>query len=81
VIQLRVLTPYSQYTVTTHTARFNIHEFYVLPIYLLNYVLTPWNRVLLETLTASLLVKKFPAFHGIRKFITEFKSVRHLSLS
>ena len=27
------------------------------------------------------LVKKFPAFHGTRKFITALKSVRHLSLS
>ena len=27
------------------------------------------------------LVKKFPAFHGTRRFITALKSVRHLSLS
>jgi len=27
------------------------------------------------------LVKKFPAFHGTRKFITALTSVRHLSLS
>ena len=27
------------------------------------------------------LVKKFPAFHGTRRFITAFTSVRHLSLS
>ena len=49
--------------------------------YLLNYVLTPWCRALLEKLTGLQLVKKFPAFHGTRKFITALTSVRHLSLS
>ena len=50
-------------------------------IYLLTYLLTPWCRVLLKKLTALQLVKKFPAFHGTRRFITAFTSVRHLSLS
>ena len=45
------------------------------------YLLTPWCRVLLEQLTGLQLVKKFPAFHGTRKFITALTSVRHLSLS
>ena len=45
------------------------------------YVLTPWCRVLLEKLTGLQLVKKFPAFHGTRRFITALTSVRHLSLS
>ena len=49
--------------------------------YLLTYWLTPWNRVLLEKLTGSQLVKKFPAFYGIRRFITAFTSGRHLFLS
>ena len=49
--------------------------------YLLTYLLTPWCRVLLEKLTGLQLVKKFPAFHGTRKFITALTSVRHLSLS
>ena len=44
------------------------------------YVLTPWCRVL-EKLTGLQLVKKFPAFHGTRRFITALTSVRHLSLS
>ena len=47
----------------------------------LPYLLTPWRRVLLEKLTGLQLVKKFPAFHGTRKFITARTSVRHLSLS
>ena len=49
--------------------------------YLLTYLLTPWCRVLLEKLTGFQLVKKFPAFHGTRRFITALTSVRHLSLS
>ena len=45
------------------------------------YLLTPWCRVLLEKLTGLQLVKKFPAFHGTRRFITALTSIRHLSLS
>jgi len=37
--------------------------------------------VLLEKLTGSRLVKKFPAFYGTRRFITSFTSVRQMSLS
>ena len=48
---------------------------------LLTYLLTPWCRVLLEKLTGLQLVKKFPAFHGTRRFITALTSLRHLSLS
>ena len=42
---------------------------------------TPWCRVLLEKLTGLQLVKKFPVFHGTRRFITALTSVRHPSLS
>jgi len=45
------------------------------------YLLTPWCRFLLEKLTGLQLVKKFPAFHATRRFITALTSVRHLSLS
>ena len=45
------------------------------------YLLTSWCRVLLEKLTGLQLFKKFPAFHGTRRFITALTSVRHLSLS
>ena len=51
------------------------------PHYLLTYLLTPLGRFLLEKLTGLQLVKKFPAFHGTRRFITALTSVRHLSLS
>ena len=49
--------------------------------YLLTHLLTPSCRILLEKLTDLQLVKKFPAFHGTRRFITALTSVRHLSLS
>ena len=49
--------------------------------YLLTYSLTPCSTVLLEKLTVSELVKKFPAFYGTRRFITAVTSARHLSLS
>jgi hypothetical protein len=44
-------------------------------------LLTPWCTVLLEKLTGLQLLKKYPAFHGTRRFITALTSVRHLSLS
>ena len=50
-------------------------------ILLFTYLLTPWCRVLLEKLTGFRLVKKFPAFHGTRRFITPLTSFRQLSLS
>jgi len=50
-------------------------------IYLLTYLLTPCSRVLLEKLTGSQLVNKFPAIYGTRKFITVFTRARHLFLS
>ena len=42
---------------------------------------TARSTVLLEKLTGSQLVKKFPAFYGNRRFITAFTSAHHLSLS
>jgi hypothetical protein len=49
-----------------------------------NYVLLTYilhGAVLLEKLTRSQLVKKFPSFYGTRRFITAFRNVHHLSLS
>ena len=43
--------------------------------------LTPCSTAVLEKLTGSQPVKKFPAFYGTRRFITAFISDRHLSLS
>ena len=45
------------------------------------YLLTSWCTVLLEKLNGLQLVKKFPAFHRTRRFITALTSLRHLSLS
>ena len=47
----------------------------------LTYLLTPWCRVPLELLTGLQLVKKFPTFHGTRRFITALTTVRHQCLS
>jgi hypothetical protein len=45
-------------------------------IYFVAYFLTKWSRILLEKLTGSQLVKKFPTFYETRKFITIFTSAR-----
>ena len=53
-----------------------------LPAQLVNsYTVTPYTRVLLEKLTGSQQVNKFPTFYGTRRFITALTSARHLSLS
>ena len=44
-------------------------------------LLTPCSWILLEKLTGSHLVKKFPALYGTQRFITRFTSARHLSIS
>jgi len=56
-----------------------IHTYLI--TYLLTYSLTECNRVLLEKLTGLQPVRKFPAFHGTRRFITALTCFRHLSLS
>ena len=49
-------------------------------LHFVRYLLTPWCIVLLEQLTGLQLVKKFPAFHGTRRFITALTCVRLPSL-
>ena len=44
-------------------------------------LLTSWSKGLLEKLTGSQLVKKFPTFYGTQRFITSFTKACHLSLS
>ena len=56
-------------------------EQYIRNVSIHTYSLTPRCRVLLEQLTGSQTVKKFPAFYGTPRFITAFTSVRHPSLS
>jgi len=46
-----------------------------------HYLIAAWSRILHEKLTATQLVKKFPAFYGTRKFITAVTNTRDLSLS
>ena len=50
-------------------------------IYTYTYLLTYQWCIVLQKLTGLKLVKKFPAFHGTRRFITALTSVRQLSLS
>jgi len=56
-------------------------HFYHLGLNMSYCLLTAWCTVLLEKLTGLQLVKKFPAFHSTRRFITALTSVRQLSLS
>ena len=44
-------------------------------------LLIRWRRVLLEKLTNSQLVKKFPAYYRTLRFITALTKARHLTLS
>jgi len=46
----------------------------------MNYLLTPWSSILLEKLTGSQLVKKFPSYYATRRFITAFTNAHHLLL-
>ena len=58
-----------------------IHNY--LPTYVLThllYLLIPCSTVLLEKLTGSQLVKKFPAPYGAQRFITAVTSAGHLPL-
>ena len=73
------------YKIITTNGQININEDLMLFIYLLTYSLTylliPYSTVLLQKLSVSQLVKKFPTFYGTRRFITAFTTARHLSLS
>ena len=46
---------------------------------ILPYLLNTWSRVLFEKPTSTQLVKKFPVFYGIWRFVTAFTRGRHLS--
>jgi hypothetical protein len=41
----------------------------------------PWSRVLLQQLTVTKFVTKFPSFYGTRRLLTAITTVRHLSVS
>jgi hypothetical protein len=69
------------YCCKVHSTEANLPIPYTCDLLMLAYLLSPWNRVLLEKLTGSQLVEQFPAFYGARRFITAFTRARHLSLS
>ena len=62
-------------TISSRTSYIKLYK------YNTTYLISPWCRVLLEKLTGLQIVKKFPTFHGTRRFITALTSVGHLSLS
>ena len=68
--------------VTAHNSIFvasdGLHSLLFVPTS--TYLLTPYSRVLLEKLTSSQPVKKFPTICGTRRFITAFTNPRQLSL-
>ena len=51
------------------------------PKHVVDYLLTPWRRDLLEKLTGSAGSREIPRNFGTRMFITVLRSARHLSLS
>jgi hypothetical protein len=44
-------------------------------------ILKTYSNILVEDLTGSQLVKKFPTFYGTRRFIAALTRVCHMSLS
>ena len=79
-ILLRMKNAFGKVVCTTKMHLDNQYSFPRTPPFM-RYFLTPWCRFLLEKLSGSQLVKKFPEFHGTRRFITALTSLRHLSLS
>ena len=71
--------PFQSHEANIHCMIFHTQNFLLISLASLH-SLTPWCRVLLEKLTGLQLVKKFPAFHGNRRFITALTSVLDLSL-
>jgi hypothetical protein len=66
---------------TLHYITLITYLFTYLLTYLITYSLTPWSTGLLEKLTGSQTVKKFPALNGTQRFITAFTSAHHMSFS
>ena len=71
---------FTLFSVQIHIHCITVHLTYN-KLYLLTYLLTPWSTVLLDKLMGFQLVKKFPAFYGIWKYITKVTWASHLSLS
>jgi len=75
ITHLNIRSPIQQFVL-----KFCLLSFHGRQFSLFSYlILTPWIRVL-EKLTDSQLVKKFPTFYGNQRFNTAFTSACHLSL-
>jgi hypothetical protein len=60
------------------------HELYlesICPVITIAAIVTPWNRVLLETLTVAQLVKKNTNFYVTQRFITVLTTAPHWTIS
>ena len=68
------------FRICMHYVQFRISVIRYKSISCFAYLLTPWSTALLEKLTGSQQVKKFPVFYGTKRFNTAFTSARHLSL-
>ena len=68
----------TQFPVAQHLL---VLQIYYSIIIIINYLLAPWGRVLLEKLTGSAARQEIPHIFGTRRFITVLTSARHLSLS
>jgi hypothetical protein len=66
------------YLVKTRTAKYPENSPWIKII--ITIIIRPCSRVLLEKLTVTQLVKKFPAFYETRRFITVLIRTRHWSL-
>ena len=64
-----------QLSPSSHSQHLKISFYFLFPYFPGPYLLTPWCRVLPEQPTGLQLVKKFPAFHGTRRFITALTNV------
>jgi hypothetical protein len=66
---------------TSHACHLPNSFQFIINQHLRQWLTSPWSRILLEKLICSQLIKQFPAFYELRRFITAFRSARHLSLS
>jgi hypothetical protein len=77
-----LITPWAMHQPLIHPViKWKLNPLIICCLIIINYLLTPWSRVLPEKLKCPKLLKKFPAFYGTRRFITVFTTACHLSLS
>ena len=76
-----ILEIWGQKPIYTFGTYFKVIIIIIIIIIILNYLLTPWSRVLLEKLTGSAASQEIPRIFGTRRFLTVLTSARRLFLS